>query len=87
VPESPDDRAAALARAMNLASSITSIALQMVVPALIGLWLDRQLSVSPLFAAAGAALGLYVGIRGLMTLSRPKAPENSRGGPDRDPQD
>jgi F0F1-type ATP synthase assembly protein I len=87
VPESSDDRAAALARAMNLAASVTSIALQMIVPALVGLWLDQKLGVPPLCAAAGAAVGLYVGIRSLMLLTRPKRNNNDRPGPDRDPQD
>jgi F0F1-type ATP synthase assembly protein I len=57
---------------MSLASSVTTIALEMVVPAVIGLWIDERLGVSPLFVAAGAVLGLYVGIRSLLALTAPK---------------
>lgn len=73
MPESPDDRAA-LARAMSLASSVTTIALEMVVPAVVGHWIDQRLGVSPLFVAIGAALGMFVGIRSLLVLTRPKPP-------------
>ena len=83
VSEPPDDRFG-IGQALSLASAVTTIALTMVIPALLGHWLDRWLGVSPLFAAAGAALGLYAGIRGLLELVRPKdGPKDSdrRDGP------
>lgn len=81
MPDSSDDRVP-MAGAIALASSVTTIALEMVVPALIGYWIDQRLGVSPLFIAAGAALGLYVGIRSLMILARPKPGDKNRHGPD-----
>lgn len=74
-----DDRAA-IAGAMSLASTVTTIALEMVVPALLGFWIDRKLGIAPLLTSIGAALGLFVGIRSLMYLTRPKPPGDKKDG-------
>jgi len=79
VPDSPDDRVP-MARAIALASSVTTVALEMAVPALLGYWIDKYLGVSPLFIAAGAALGLFAGIRSLMILGRPRSTDQTDRG-------
>jgi F0F1-type ATP synthase assembly protein I len=57
----PDDRAA-FARAMELATLVTTIGLEMVVPSAIGYWLDQRLGSKPAFTVLGVVLGMTVGI-------------------------
>lgn len=74
----PRDDRFPIAQALSLASTVTTIALTMVVPALLGHWLDQWLGLPPLFAALGGALGLYAGIRALLELVRPKTDSQDR---------
>ena len=66
-----------------LATTVTSIALEMVAPALLGYWIGWWLGVPPLLTtlltSIGAALGLFVGIRSLLYLTRPKPPGDDKG--------
>jgi len=59
-----------MAVAVSWASHVTSIAMEMVVPALIGLWLDRKLETRFIFVTIGAMLGLAVGMMSLIHISR-----------------
>jgi F0F1-type ATP synthase assembly protein I len=64
----PDDRSA-LARAIELGSLVTTIALVMVVPIVLGYWLDRWLDTRAAFTILGAALGMAGGLWHLIRLS------------------
>ena len=75
--DSSDDRKE-IAGAM-LASTVTTIALEMALPAFLGYWIDRKLGIAPLLTSIGAALGLFVGIRSLLYLTRPKPPGDDKG--------
>lgn len=65
--KSPDDRAS-IAKAYTLVSYVMSIALEMVVPGLLGYWLDHYLGTKLLFAVLGFAFGLTFGIWQLVLL-------------------
>ena len=49
---------------------LTSIALEMALPALGGFWLDRWLGTRGLFLIVGALLGIAVGMLHLLRLSK-----------------
>ena len=68
----PEDRSP-LAEASAWASRIMTISAEMVVPGLIGLWLDRWLGTWFLLALAGFAGGLTLGIWHLIRLTGPDA--------------
>ncbi len=76
--ESPDDRAP-IARAYARVSYIMSIALEMVVPGLLGFWIDHHLGTKLLFAVLGFAFGLTFGVWQLVRLGR--ADFTPRGSP------
>jgi ATP synthase protein I len=73
VRHKPNDRAQ-IAGAMSLATTVTTISLEMAVPAALGYWIDRKLGIAPLLTSIGAVLGVFVGIRSLLYLTRPKPP-------------
>ena len=64
----PDDRTP-LVRAAEWSSRATTIALEMVVPGLIGLWIDRQLGTVMVFLVLGVALGMTTGMLHLVRLA------------------
>jgi hypothetical protein len=79
VNNQPDDRSL-LAVAAMWTSLVTSIALEMALPALAGHWVDKKLDTGPLFVSLGAVFGLAVGLWHLLRITgRPMAP---RGGSD-----
>ena len=45
-----------------------TIAIEMVVPILVGVWIDRRLGTKGLFAILGGVMGMTVGIWSLMRL-------------------
>ena len=53
----PSDDRSKLARAIELGSLGTSIAMEMVVPILIGIFIDRRLGTTPGFTILGQRLG------------------------------
>ena len=65
-----------MAEAMNWVSRITAVALEMILPGLVGTWLDSQLE-TRFLALLGLALGVPLGIWHLlvMTKSTPSAME------------
>jgi F0F1-type ATP synthase assembly protein I len=65
----PDDRSA-LARALELGSLATTIALEMVVPIVLGLLLDRWLGTKAVFTIVGGVVGMAGGLWQLIRLSR-----------------
>jgi len=54
---------------MELSSLVTTIALEMVVPILLGYWIDRWLGFSALFAILGGIAGLTGGVWHLVRLA------------------
>ncbi|MFK7821373.1 MAG: AtpZ/AtpI family protein [Planctomycetaceae bacterium] len=56
------------AKSMYWGSRATSAAMQFVVPALIGLWVDGQYGFSPWGIVVGAVLGFAFGLRELVRL-------------------
>jgi hypothetical protein len=78
VRDESDDQAD-IAGAMNMASTVTTIALEMAVPAAVGYWIGAKFGIAPLLAALGAALGIFVGIRSLLHLTPPKPPAKKKG--------
>jgi len=68
VDKSPDDRSP-LALAYGWAARITAISLEMVVPGLIGLWIDRQLGTVLLFLVLGVIVGVTTGMLHLVRLA------------------
>lgn len=70
VTSPPEDRSP-MADAAAWASRIMTIAAEMVVPGLLGLWLDRYLGTLFLFALIGFAFGLTAGIMHLVRLGGP----------------
>jgi F0F1-type ATP synthase assembly protein I len=51
-------------------SRITTVSLEMVLPGLLGLWIDNKLGTKILFAIVGFALGMVLGLRHLLTMTR-----------------
>jgi hypothetical protein len=71
VSQSPDDRSRQ-AIAFSWASRIISISLEMVLPGLLGVWLDRKLGTWVVFTIAGFGLGLILGMMHLLQIARTK---------------
>jgi F0F1-type ATP synthase assembly protein I len=73
----PDDRSA-LSRAIELGSLVTTIAMEMVVPILLGHWIDEWLGTKAVFAILGAALGMTGGLWHLIRLARQMSDKSGR---------
>jgi hypothetical protein len=56
---------------MSWATTITAIAMEMALPALLGVGLDRWLATRFLFTVLGAIGGLVLGMVGLLRLLKP----------------
>lgn len=65
--DSSDDRSA-MAQGIAWSFQITSIALEMVLPGLLGYWIDQKLGTRLLFLVAGLALGLTLALVHLTRL-------------------
>jgi len=66
--ESPPDDRSPLAKAMTWVSTIIAISLEMALPALLGVGLDRWLATKFVFTMLGAVGGLVLGMYGLLRL-------------------
>lgn len=70
-----------IARAWGWSSQVTSIALEMVIPGLIGLWIDRTLGTVMVFLVGGVIFGMTAGIIHLVQFARrisEKEPEEEK---------
>jgi ATP synthase protein I len=65
----PDDRDS-YALAMQWVSRITSVAIEMVLPGVIGYWIDQRLGTKVLFFIIGVILGFVGGIWQLIKLTK-----------------
>lgn len=66
----PQDDRSPLAQAMALVATITTVAMEMVVPVVAGHWLDKRVGCTPALTIAGAAGGLVLGLWHLIQMSR-----------------
>lgn len=64
-----DDRRA-IANAMRWASQVTSLGMELAVPAGVGVWLDSKYDTLPGFTLVGVCFGSYLAFRGLQKLLR-----------------
>ena len=71
----PDDRAP-LARAYQRATRGITVALGMVIPGLVGYFLDTRLGTRALLTIVGFALGVTFGIWELLRMTRPSRDED-----------
>ena len=58
-----------MATAMRWVSAVTTVSLEMVVPAVLGVWLDKRLDTSPWLTVVGALLGLGTGMTHLLKIA------------------
>jgi F0F1-type ATP synthase assembly protein I len=70
VPKQRDDRSP-FALAVEWTSRITTIALEMVLPALGGFWLDQWLGTQAVFLILGALFGFAAAMWQLIQLTKP----------------
>jgi len=71
VPNSPEKRPP-IAVAFEWVSRITTVAFEMVLPGLGGVWADQQLGTRVVFTLIGFAAGLTLAIWHLMRMTAPK---------------
>lgn len=64
----PDGRSA-LATALSWVNVLTTVALEMALPCLVGVWLDRKTGARFVFTVLGAAGGLTLGLYHLMKIA------------------
>jgi F0F1-type ATP synthase assembly protein I len=76
--EKQADQFAPMAEAMKWVSRITTVALEMVVPAIAGQWLDKQWGTSFL-VLIGLVLGVSVGLMHLIAMTRENESRNQPG--------
>ncbi len=67
----PTDDRPPLVQAMDWASRIMALALQMVVPALLGYWLDTKVGTGFAFLIMGTVIGFITGMWQLIRWSQP----------------
>lgn len=75
-----DDLRSPLAVGMAWASRVTTVAMEMVAPALIGYWLDQRWGTKFVLLSIGAVLGFVLGLRSLIQLTQknPRRRTNDR---------
>ena len=76
----PSDDRSQLALAMEWASRITTVSMEMVIPIVGGYWLDNWCGTEPLFTVAGAVFGLTAGMWHLLRMTRPSSATGSGHG-------
>ena len=75
--EPPDDRSP-LALAMEWTSRVTAVSLEMVLPCVLGYWVDRQLNTRMVFLVLGAVFGLVCGMWHLIRMTQSPAADRGR---------
>ena len=65
----PDDRRAT-SNAMRWASQVTSLGMELAVPAGAGVWMDHKYGTLPGWTLVGVAFGSFLAFRGLQQLLR-----------------
>lgn len=80
----PDEPRSNLSVGIGWASRVTTVGLEFVVPALLGVLLDRQLGTSPLALLTGAVLGFAIGMVHILRIAREG--DQGQAGPPRTPR-
>ncbi len=88
VGEPHDDRSP-MAVAMEWSARVTTISLEIVIPAAIGYWLDRRWGTEPVFVVVGAILGLVAFTYNFVKLAQSlaKRPNDGNQGDQERPHD
>ena len=73
----PDDHRPPFARAATWASRVITLALEMVLPGVAGIWIDRTLETQILFTLVGFAGGLTFAIWQLLKMIKPAPPTDA----------
>jgi F0F1-type ATP synthase assembly protein I len=81
IVDNPSDDRISLVRALEVASRVLAIAIEMAVPAVLGYWLDHRFGLPPLFALLGGILGMTWGIWTLIRIAPSLQDRNSRKHP------
>jgi len=68
--DNPSDDHSSYAHAMQWVSRITSIAMEMVLPIVIGYWIDQRLGTKIVFLLLGLVLGFATGMWQLIKLAK-----------------
>ena len=69
VNSTPDGRSP-IAVAMQWASQVTAVSIEMVLPILLGVWADRRLGTKAVFTIIGGIGGLWLGIWNLIRIAK-----------------
>lgn len=69
-PQEPDDERSPLAVGYVWAVRITEIGLEMTLPVLLGVWLDRKFGTVVIFVVLGLLLGMGIGLTQLLKIAR-----------------
>ncbi len=80
--KNPSDDRPPMVVAAEWVSRITTIALEMALPGVLGLWIDKKAGTLPLFLVLGAVFGMTTGLIHLVRMTAPRRIE----GDDRTPQ-
>ena len=77
-PVQDDDERSMMAKAWGWGSQAISISLEMVVPGMLGLWVDRVVGTLPLFLILGVLFGMTAGIIHLVQFAQRIGEEETR---------
>ena len=77
--EQRDDERSMIAKAWGWGYQATSISLEMVVPGLLGLWIDRVVGTLPLFLILGVIFGMTAGMIHLVQFAKYVGGANREG--------
>jgi F0F1-type ATP synthase assembly protein I len=73
----PSDDRSAMAIAFQWSFTVMTISATMVVPGLLGYWLDQRLGTKAVFLLVGFALGGFLAARSLMRIAKQRTNANS----------
>ena len=80
MPHSNDDQRSSLAAGLGWASRITNIGLQLALPPLGGMWLDKRWGTAPWLLILGAVLGFCMFMFELLRIARAGGRSGKGGG-------
>ena len=84
MPDSKHDDRPPVVVAMQWVTQITTIGLEMAIPAGLGYWADTRWGTEPWLVSVGAIVGFAVGMRHLLWITGNRTRPNVPGKPDRD---
>jgi len=80
----PDDGRPPLAQAAAWASRVMTVALEMVLPGVLGIWIDRQLGYKAAFTLVGFGIGFSVALWHLLQLTKHNTKRRENTGENQD---